>query len=59
MDAELKAIFTQQQFQTYDAKKTEMKEERKTKKTAIRAKEIKRTPTPPRTIKAESMYADQ
>ena len=32
MDAELKAVFTQQQFQTYDAKKTEMKEGRKDKK---------------------------
>ena len=32
MDAELKTIFTQQQFQTYDTKKTEMKEERKDKK---------------------------
>jgi len=31
MDAELKAVFTQQQFKTYDTKKTEMKEDRKDK----------------------------
>ena len=38
MDAELKTIFTQQQFQTYDAKKTEMKEGKKDKKDGDKTK---------------------